>query len=139
MQEWEPTYYACALKEIASRHPTMRAEAIAHIARILEDARVNQSSTNGFLLAELLDLRAVEAWPTIERAFATGNVDEKIAGGLADAKYELGLGPKPPPRASRFAFPGPFHTGPNAKQRFNERMRKKKAEKKKRKLERKRK
>lgn len=122
--------YAHVLEQIAEKNPEIRAEAVAELCRMLETAATNTSETNGFILAYLLELNAVEAWPAIERAFATGNIDESIAGDIDVAKWELGLGPKPEPR---FGFKAPPATEPrrtNAKQRFNERQRQKKLAKK---------
>jgi hypothetical protein len=129
--------YGKVLRSVAERWPEARAQAIAHLSSILDRANENDEGINGFIIADLIDLKAVEAWPSIERAFATGNVDEMILGGVADAKWKMGLGPEPPRRAP-VGFVKPPHQGSNAKQRFDERMRKKKAEKKHRKAERKR-
>jgi hypothetical protein len=130
--------YGKVLRSIAERWPETRAETIAHLSSILDRAGENNPDVNGFIIADLIALKAVETWPTIERAFATGNVDEMILGGVADAKWRMGLGPEPPHLAP-VGFFKPLHQDSNAKQRFDERMRKKKAEKKKRKAERKRK
>jgi|SRR5579883_520816 len=125
--------YTRVLEQIAEKNPETRAEVVAELCRMFETAATNNAEANGFILAALLDLKAVEAWPAIEHAFATGNVDEFIAGGIDDAKWELGLGAKPKPRSG---FQHPPASGPrptNAKQRFNERQRQKKLAKKQRK------
>jgi Protein of unknown function (DUF1186) len=137
MREWGPICYAKALTEIAKQHPSVRSEVIGHLTKALETAAANDMTFNGFVVADLLKLKAVEAWPAIEAAFATKNVDEFIIGDAAKVKYRLGLGPPPDQRvpSGRVAPAQPS----NAKQRFNDRMAKKKAAKKKRKQERKRK
>jgi hypothetical protein len=130
---WPAVGYGNALAEIAKQHPDTRAEAVGHITRSLEAATDNDDALNGFLISDLIDLEATESWPVIEHAFATGSVDESIAGDEADVKWRLGLGPEPPRRHGYF---GTSASGPpraNAKQRFNERQRKKKLEKKKKK------
>ncbi len=136
-QEHAPCYYANALVEVARRYNETRPEVIAQLCRVLDTAVVNNASLNGYVVGNLVDLNAVEAWPTIERAFATGNVDESIRGDEPEAKYQLGLGPKPPRQYDAFPSRQPAQTGSNAKQRFNERQRKKKAEKRKNKKKRK--
>ena len=136
-REHTPYYFAHALVEVAKQFPETRAEVIGHIVAVLSTASANDPSLNGFIISDLVDLEATEAWPAIEAAFATGNVDESIGGDAADVKFDLGLGPEPPRR--RQTIPALPHapSGMNAKQRFNERQRKKKAEKKKNKKRRK--
>ena len=46
---------------------------------------------NGFLISDLVDLRATEALPVIEQAFAAGTVDEMIRGDWEDVQIEFGL------------------------------------------------
>ncbi|MDY3556989.1 hypothetical protein R5W24_006171 [Gemmata sp. JC717] len=124
-----------ALTEVAKRYPEARAEVVGCLMTVLDAAAENSAAFNGFVIADLLDLSATEAWPAIERAFATNNVDETIAGDAALVKYELGLGPEPS-RPRRLSARPTSRSGMNAKQRFNERQRKKKAEKKKNKKKR---
>ncbi|QJW93539.1 hypothetical protein [Frigoriglobus tundricola] len=126
--EYRNTHYANVLVQIGEQYPEARGEAIRQLCRVLESATTNDPALNGFIMSDLIDLKAVEAWGDIERAFATGHVDESITGGTDDVKHYLGLGPKPAP-----LYPvsgGEPRTGLNAKQRFNERQRKKKLEKK---------
>ena len=135
-----PGYYGEALTLIAKAHPDTRDEVLKHLCAFLDRAAENDPSMNGFVITNLLDLEAEEAWPRIEAAFATGNVDESITGDAARVKYELGLGPEPPSRRysplsgfreAPFAGAQPLDTNRgNAKQRFNERQRQKKLEKK---------
>jgi hypothetical protein len=96
------TAVADALQHMAEDHPQARDECVAVLTRQLESAERNDPTLNGFLMAYLLDLEAVESAPVIERAFATDNVDEMIAGGWEDVRHELGLGPPPPPRKPWF-------------------------------------
>ena len=135
--------YGNVLVEVAKRNPETGEEVIGHLVRVLDRATENGDEVNGFIISDLIDLKAVETWPAIERAFAGGNVDETIAGDAADVKWDLGLGPEPPrrplPHFYREAPTGPtVPTGPTAKERHDARKRKEKAEKKKRKQERKR-
>jgi len=135
-EEWRPIYFARTLTEIARHHPEQRGAVVEQLSRVLGTALSNNPGLNGCVIADLMELNAVEAWPTMEAAFATGNADESVAGDAADVKYRLGLGPIPM-RQARGRWVPPAARRPNAKQRFNERMAQKKAEKKKRKQERK--
>src|SRR3990172_4320258 len=58
------------LQHIGAQHPEARAECIAAITRQLEQFDENDPTLNGDLIASLLDLKAVESAPVIERAFA---------------------------------------------------------------------
>jgi len=135
-QGWAPVYYAQGLTEIAGRHPAARAEVIGHLSRVLETAADNDPGLNGSVIADLLGLKAAEAWPAIERAFASGNVDESVAGGAAEVKWELGLGPRPPSRVRLDSLRG-MALAPTAKERAEARARQRKAEKRKNKKKRK--
>ncbi len=130
-REWAPSYYATALTEIARRHPDSRAEVVRQLCGVLETAAVNEPGVNGCVIGNLLDLKAAEAWLAIERAFATGNVDESVAGDLAEVRWQLGLGPEPPRRPAFAPAPRPVPGGATPKQRAKERARRKKADKRK--------
>ena len=78
------------------------------------------------MVADLLDLKAVEAWPANDRAFATGNVDASVAGDAANVKWDLGLGPKPPSRSLPLSRTGSDST---PKERAEARAKQRKAEK----------
>jgi HEAT repeat protein len=114
---WARTAAATGLKEIAERHPAARADTVQALARQLERADPEDGELNGFVLADLLDLKAAEAMPAIEKAFAAAAVWEDIAGGLEEARWELGLRDTPPPQRryepllSPPAFPPPSHPG----------------------------
>ncbi len=132
--------YAHVLKAIAILNPELRKDVIDQLCWILNVATENTKDANAFIVSDLTDLKATEAWPAIERAFSRGCVNENICGDLDANKYDLGLGPEPPPR--RYSPLGDLPVPawltasvqgvrrPNSKQRFNERQRKKKLEKK---------
>lgn len=125
------TYYTTALTEIARRHPEVRTEVIGHLVRVLQTGLEPEPVLNGFVVGDLLDLKAVEAWPAIEAAFALGAVDESIAGSAADVKWDLGLGPKPPRHLSGGMYLP--QSARNPKQRAASRAKQRKAEKKRKK------
>jgi hypothetical protein len=86
------------LSEIAQEHPGARTECVAVLTRRLDDPNNTDRELNGFLLASLLDLDAVESADVIRQAFERGNIDESIAGDWQEAAYELGLEERPAPR-----------------------------------------
>jgi hypothetical protein len=85
------SYAGDGLEKIGEQHPAAREECVRSIAVALEKFARNESGLNGFLIANLLGLKAVEAAPVMERAFAAGCVDEIIAGDWEDVQIKLGL------------------------------------------------
>lgn len=122
---------ATSLGEIAKRYPETRSEVIGQLIRVLQTGREPDHTLNGFVIGDLLDLKAVEALPAIEAAYALNLVDESIVGSLADVKYDLGLGPKPARNQSGGWFLP--QSARNPKQRAESRAKQRKAEKKKKK------
>ncbi len=59
----------------------------AQLERYLDQSEI----INAFLILSLMELRAVELMPLIERAFAAHRVDESVAGDLEDVQIKLGL------------------------------------------------
>jgi hypothetical protein len=82
------------LQEIATNYPDVRDEIVAILSDQLKLFEKNDSSINGFLISHMLDLKAVEAAPLMERAFAADCVDLTIAGDWEDIQVALGLLPK---------------------------------------------
>jgi hypothetical protein len=128
------TAAAAGLKRLAERHPERREECV----RALTDALAVTSSpeVNGFIISDLLTLKAVESAGVIEGAFKAGRVDESIVGDWPDVRYDLGLGPPPPRRLP--ARPIRFSTGASPRERAADRKARRKREKKARKRNRKR-
>ena len=100
---WEEARTAAGrvLEEIGKHHPEAREECVAAISRSLERAEHNTPLLNGFLVAYLLDLGAIEAAGVIERAYAGGFVDDSIVGTWYEVWHELGLEGEPPPETER--------------------------------------
>ena len=84
------TYAGDSLAAIGKQHPNVREECIRSIVAVVENFEKNDPELNGFLVANLLDLKAVEAAPVIERAFAANCVDPTIAGDWEDVQVEFG-------------------------------------------------
>ncbi len=84
------SYTANGLEEIGKRYPESRSEAIAALSKQLEAFEENDYELNAFLISNLSYLKAVEALPLIERAFAADRVDEFVIN-LDSVLVELGL------------------------------------------------
>jgi hypothetical protein len=120
---------ASGIAGVGQRHPEARAECVGLLVGQLENTSLNDSTLNAALIGCLMDLNAVEAADAIERAFATGHVDESIVGDWPDVRYELGLGPEPDRRVQRSSLWGGADLGPRSPgpgDRAKQRSRKKK-------------
>jgi hypothetical protein len=89
--EWARVAAAKTLGMIGVKHPAARAECVARLTAQLELFADQTENLNAFLISPLLDLRAVESAPVMERAFAAERVDEIVAGDWEDIQIELGL------------------------------------------------
>jgi hypothetical protein len=89
--EWARVTAADALGHIGQAHPELRAECVSRVAAQLEKFAEQSETLNAFLIAPLWDLRAVEALPIIECAFASGRVDESVNGDLEDVQIHFKL------------------------------------------------
>lgn len=103
---WARISTASSLEHIGAGDPSARDECVGVLSRQLERFTENDPDLNGFLIAYLIDLQAVEAAPLMERAFAAGSVDPTIAGDWEDVQVELGLkAARETPRARWPLFP----------------------------------
>lgn len=82
---------AAALTEIGKDYPEVRTECVNILTRQLEHFRKRDAELNGFLISDLIDLKAVEALAVIEQAFAAKAVDLMVAGDWNDVQIEFGL------------------------------------------------
>ena len=94
-EEFSRTFASNGLVEIAKMHPEAHSEVISVISKILESFDEEEPEVNGFLIADLGDLKAVETLPLIERAFDADAVDESIIG-LDDVLVDFGLKEREP-------------------------------------------
>ncbi len=122
---------ATALTKIAVHHPELRTEVIGHLVRVLQTGLRPDPTLNGFVISDLMELKAVEALPAIEAAYGLDLVDESIVGSFADVKYDLGVGPMPTHSQSGGLFLP--QSARNPKQRAESRAKQRKAQKKKKK------
>jgi hypothetical protein len=89
--DWSRVAAAKALGEIGETHGELRLDCITRLSTQLDRSAEQSETLNAFLVSPLWDLRAVEAMPVIERAFASGRVDESVMGDLEDVQIEFGL------------------------------------------------
>ena len=82
---------AKSLHAIAKAHPETREECVQILASVLESYEENDEGLNGFIIYDLVRLRAVEQIDLIEKAFESESVDEMIMGDFEDVQVELGL------------------------------------------------
>jgi hypothetical protein len=80
-----------SLAEIGKTHPEWRERCIRAIATVLEKYESNDEGFNGFLIGDLIDLKAVEQIDLIKRAFEADAVDEFINGDVEDVQVQMGL------------------------------------------------
>ena len=88
---WARVAAAGSLKEIGQRHPDTRSECVALLTQQLERFADQDETLNADLVGTLLDLKAVESAPVMERAFAAGRVELAVAGDWEEVQVELGL------------------------------------------------
>ncbi len=98
--EWARVAAADAIGCAGKTNPESRADCVARLTAQLEKFAEQTETLNAFLISPLWDLRAVEAMPVVERAFASGRVDESVLGDVEDVQIEFGLKTKRehPPR-----------------------------------------
>ena len=82
---------AHALTNIGNMYPEEREVCADILEHELTRYRSNDPLLNGFLVADLLDLKALKALPIIEKAFRHSCVDLSIMGDYEDVEIELGL------------------------------------------------
>ena len=102
------SYASNGIIEIAEMHPERREECIAIISKQLEKFEENDYELYSFLVTNLMQLKAKETLPLIERAFKADRVDEFIVG-LDDVLVKFGL-------KEREEFPDTFDLGEFFKQ-----------------------
>ena len=89
--EWARVAATSALESIVKLHPDSRTDCVARLSAQLARFDEQSQELNASLVLSLVKTRAVEALAEIERAFASGRVDESVNGDWEDAQIELGL------------------------------------------------
>jgi hypothetical protein len=110
---WPRVAAAQALVEIGQRYPEALAGCVAVLTRSLEGFPSHYQTLNAFLISFLVDLKAVEAAPLMEKAFAARRVDISILGDWEDVQVQLGLLAKRQTPAPPYAWlPAPGSADP---------------------------
>lgn len=125
---------ADAIAAVAFHHPDRRDEAVAVLAKQLEDWSLQGRRLNAYLVDSLVELRAKEAAPLMEAAYAAGAVDVDAVGDWEDAQVDLGLIPE---RITPYPAAHPAPGSREAARRAADAKRRRKAEKQARKRNRK--
>ncbi len=89
--DWARITAIGCLEKIGTMHPDSRDTCVAILTRRLKLCEEDDPTINAFVISSLIDMRALEAAPAIERAFAADCVDLSIAGDWDDVQVELGL------------------------------------------------
>jgi len=79
------------LEKIAKLNPNSAGRCKQIIIELLKNYDHNDEDLNGFLIGDLVGLKAVEAAELIERAYAAGKVDTLICGKWGIVRRELGV------------------------------------------------
>ncbi len=116
-----PTYSrlvaATSLMEMALSHPDVRAGSIEALTGELLQYKKNSAGMNGVLIANLVELQAVEQVDLIHKVFVDGKVDRFIVGDWRDIKQRL----RPARSASQPAKPAdPSALESNARPAYQE-------------------
>lgn len=93
--------FITAIGKIGQTEEDGGTQAIQTLTELLKEHSRNSAEMNGHIIAELLDLGAVETAPIMKQAFQAEHVDPMIAGDWDTVQIELGL---KPPREDRDVF-----------------------------------
>lgn len=80
-----------SLEKIGNAYPEARARCVEILTRQLEQFDKQAEDFNGFLVGGLVELKAVESAPVIERAFEADRVEVAFYGDWEDVQIQLGL------------------------------------------------
>ena len=80
-----------AIEKIGELHPEARSTCVEILTQELNRFKLNHPTLSGFLVAALLDLKAVESASNIEQAYAADRVDSSICGDWNEIQVDLGL------------------------------------------------
>jgi Protein of unknown function (DUF1186) len=128
---------AKSLHAIGKAHPETRDQCVSILSSVLENYKENDEGLNGFIIYDLVRLKAIEHIELIEKAFKSGNVDEMIMGDFEDVQIELGLIEKRITKPARLSFFEKLSSQDELFESENKPNRDKKKEKNKRKQEKK--
>lgn len=79
------------LGQLGKTHASLRAKTISKLSSCLQTLTANDNEVNGFIIAQLVDMKAVDAHTVIQDAFTEERVTISISGDLEDVEMGLGL------------------------------------------------
>ncbi len=80
------------MSRIGEQQPEHRDRIIQILTSALdENFERNDEDVNGFWIADLLDLDAIESYPAIKKAFVANKVNLRVVGDLEDVEMEFGM------------------------------------------------
>ena len=88
---WARVAASAALEEIGKQYPESRNDCVLGLTNQLGEHQAQDPTLNAELVYALVELRAVEAAPMIEAAFAAKAVDLSVQGDWEEVQIELGL------------------------------------------------
>lgn len=88
---WGKTRAIRAIAAIPTHHPELREQCITLLKGELHNPETLDDILMSILVDQLIELKATAALPEIERAFATGQVDELLTGSWAQVQVAFGL------------------------------------------------
>ncbi len=95
---WGRIYAAKALATIAETYPEERASLVRYLIDYLDRPTAgdnpDEESVTTFVISDLADLEAREAYPAIKRAYDQDRVDLQVIG-LEDVEVDFGMRPRP--------------------------------------------
>jgi hypothetical protein len=80
-----------ALEQVAEQNPEVRTECINILTQQLAKFDFEDSELNGFIISDLLELKAHEALPIVKQAFEANAVELMIIGDWEDVEVRMGL------------------------------------------------
>ncbi|MEO8608763.1 MAG: DUF1186 domain-containing protein [Chloroflexota bacterium] len=89
-----------SLRHIAEAHPETREQVVAILTLQLEDFTNNGEFLNSLIINDLMDLKAVESLPVIQKAFEADVVDLMVQGDYDDVLVDMGLKEPDPDKIS---------------------------------------
>ncbi|HEX6748504.1 MAG TPA: hypothetical protein VF092_14500 [Longimicrobium sp.] len=113
-EPWTAAAAADGIVEIAKRFPEARDPVLDALMRQLRWWQRQDPELNGFLVSDLVELKAVEAAPLMEEVFAADAAEIGIRGDWEDVQVELGLLPaRITPRPQYFVWRRDLHPTPD--------------------------
>ena len=89
-EAWRKAFLLRALEQIAEKHPAQQDVCIRTVTDVLQRFRENELDMNGFLVASLMNFKAIEEAPLVQEAYEAGYVNERICGTWKELGINMG-------------------------------------------------